>query len=141
MAGLLVAAASQGGQPPPPERFDLECIGFKGAVLLDGKEQPNGEIPGRVRMRLDLERSLWCNGDCRYPRPLTIEGRAITFLTGKTAPDGKWVDGGAAYRDNGLLIWFATPAAMTGTNPPAFTLRLQYRCARADFSGIPTQGF
>lgn len=118
-------------------QFDLECVGYKSGIIVDGEYMDGREAPGSSRMMLDLARLAWCNNSCSYVRSLRVEGDKIIFPPSKSKPDSDWIDGGEINRRNGELIWFATPSAEAKSGKPAYMVRQHYRCARAKFSGIP----
>lgn len=125
----LIFVALMGQVAEPPQQFDLACTG------LAWDHPTNGE--GRAtayRIRIDLDRMRWCEGDCTRPREIfavtadryTLVDNEYRSRTMRTV-NKSWIDRVAGTHSETNL---AFGSLVQGS-------RREARCERAPFSGMP----
>ena len=126
---LAAAASTASGQ------FDLICSGSQTSSSILGEETK----PYSVRYRLDLERNLWCDGECKATHEFAaVLPTQIQFVNKKTdtysenSTDFQYVD-----RETG-----AHSVIVTSSDPnnrrSIYNFKWSGQCEKQPFSGFPS---
>jgi hypothetical protein len=112
----------------PPQQFDLICTGTSVTSANDG--QPDETQPFNARLRLDLDRMVWCWGDCPSVNQVNRASPMAIFLNN--------VFQGSNFearidRATGLFSLIIQAGAATGT--------MSARCEAAPYTGVPQPRF
>lgn len=121
LAALLMLAADG-----LPHQFDLHCRGGIRHAWLD-PYRPYDET-----LRVDLDRRLWCQGDCKLLRPIAdVQPSLIVFSReSETEKALRQSNSMLVSREDGRLLALVDRGGRAITNIDA-------RCEAAPFSGFP----
>jgi len=114
-----------------PDQFDLICTGTLTTTL--GEDVTTAPIT--QRFRIDLERMVWCDGDCHLPKAVIALSASEIVLARDALDQGEMSS--LINRFNGHESGYLE---LTAENK---TLRVESdsQCSRADFSEIPQSLF
>jgi hypothetical protein len=111
----------------PPQQFDLICTGTS---VISGGGTPAETTPFNPRLRLDLDRMVWCYNDCQSVDQVNRASPMTIFLN-TVFQGGNFemrID-----RATGLLSLIISADGVTGT--------FSARCEAAPHTGIPQPRF
>lgn len=116
----------------PGDQFDLAC---SGTLYSSGTQGPVTTEPFTERLRIDLDRRVWCAGPCAAPRPISSISSSELVLSDQSID--QVTDRRRISRDTGYFHMFiqATIGSATATR------RAVGHCARVEFTPIPSRLF
>jgi len=123
---MALAALSSGS-----ERFDLICSGTLTTTL--GEDVTTAPIT--QRFRIDLERMVWCDGDCSLPKAVIAVSASEIVLARDTIEQGAMSS--LINRFNG----HETGHLELTVDAKTLLVESDSQCERTDFSGIPQSLF
>jgi hypothetical protein len=119
------------GQPSwaTARKFDLACVGLEQGGQMDGVYTISAGKPPPMRLRIDLDRKLWCIAKCGKPGLIRV------------SPATLQLEGG--YATNGAVATIDRQSGIYSHRSAygSITLIVSYKCLPSRFSGIPSALF
>ncbi len=108
-----------------PRRFDLACVGLEHGSELNGVYTRAHGQPSSMRLRIDLDRKLWCIEKCVRPGAI------------KVSPETLNLEGG--YGDNNPTTTINRRTGVFSRHSPYGSILVitSYKCTPVRFTGIP----
>lgn len=115
------------------QQFDLTCTGIEtgGSNIHDSGPEAWSE-----RYRIDLDRMVWCSGDCRRSESIVRADAAELVLAERTTAGG----GGHRRTINRSNGQFFEHLSLIGPAGQIWSA-INGTCQKADYTGIPTAAF
>jgi len=129
LAALMIAAMAV---TQTAQQFDLVCTGTS---MDTGDYQQTETRPSSTRIRIDLQRGLWCVNDCQVHSPFVSVSPTEFVLDDFQSPTLKMQR--SVNRTNGhhSAVIRSTVLGVVGTT------RLSEQCERAPYTPIPAAKF